>query len=221
MVSKMTEAGAFLEAFDRYRSRFEQAKTIVELGAGQGWASCLAKALLEGEKHVVATDVSLEAVQSVSTWERVFQTKLDDTKACPSFELDFADVSVDLIFCFQSAHHFGAHRRTLTEVRRVLRPGGACLYLHEPTTPSYLYGRAVKRVNRKRASMSHDVVEDVIVTDRLLTIAAELGLRSTLRYSPTLTGRGEKQFLYFTVVGRLGRLQRFVPSTADFCFEKS
>jgi SAM-dependent methyltransferase len=128
---------------------------------------------------------------------------------------------VDFIFCFQSAHHFGAHRRTLKEVRRVLRPGGTCLYLHEPTTPSYLYEQAVKRVNRKRAGYSHDVVEDVIVGDRLLAIGTELGLRSTQRFAPSLRGRGEKQFFYFTVVGRLGRLQRFLPSTADFCFEKS
>ena len=137
----MTEAGAFLEAFDRHLlHRFEAATTILELGAGQGWASCLTKVLLGGEHRFIVTDVSEEAVQSVAIWERAFDTRIDEARGSPSFDLGMPDESVDLVFCFQAAHHFGAHRRTLAEVSRVLRPGGACLYLHEPTTPSYLYG---------------------------------------------------------------------------------
>ena len=219
VVSKMSEAGVFLEALDRHWGRFVAAEAVLELGAGQGWASCLAKELLGGERRFIVTDVSEEAVQSVTIWERVFDTRIDDTRACPSFDVDVPDGSVDLVFCFQAAHHFGAHRRTLEEVRRVLRPGGACLYLHEPTTPGYLYGPAIKRVNRKRASYSHDVFEDVLVADRLLAIGASLGFRSTRLFAPSLRARGQKPFLYYTVVRRLGGLQRFVPSTADFIFE--
>jgi SAM-dependent methyltransferase len=181
------------------------------------------KAILSGStpaKKVIATDVSDEAIASSSVGEGIFRTELDGTIACPSYDIDRPDSSVDLVFCFQAAHHFGAHRRTLIEVNRILRPGGTCLYLHEPTTPAYLYKVAVSRVNRKRSAMGHNVVEDVIVGDKLIEIAEEAGFSSTRLFAASLGARGEKAMLYYGVVRKLGPVQRFIPSCADFKFVK-
>jgi len=216
LVHKLTEAQSLLEAIDRHRARFEAARDVLELGGGQGWAACVVKSLFRG--RVIGSDLSPEAVASISIWENVFRVHLDQILACPSYDVPLEDESVDLIFTFQAAHHFGAHRRTLAECRRLLRPGGALLYLHEPTAPQWIYSRAVARVNNKRASYDHDVVEDVLVPSELLRIASELGLERSVAFTPTLANRRPVEFLYYLALGQLKLLQRVLPCTADFVF---
>ena len=191
---------------------------MLELGGGQGWAACLVKSLFG--HRVIASDVSADAVGSVSIWESVFRVRVDGAVACPSYDVPLEDESVDLIFTFQAAHHFGAHRRTLAECRRLLRPNGLVLYLHEPTSQSWLYKRAVARVNHKRASYEHDVVEDVLVPAELLRIASDVGFNGSMAYTPTVTNRRPVEFLYYLALGRLTPLQRVLPCTADLVFRR-
>jgi len=138
----------------------------------------------------------------------------------PGFKIPLEDGSVDLIFAFDAAHHFGAHRRTLAEIRRVLQPGGVCLYLHEPTVSKLLYRPAVERVNKKRAGFGRDVAEDVIVGGHLLSIAHDLGFVAHRTFAPSLHAWRSKERVYYTVVRRRGSLQRLLPSTADLVFTK-
>ncbi len=145
---------------------------------------------------------------------------LDRALACPSFDVPLEDESIDLVFTFQSAHHFGAHRRTLAEASRLLRPGGTAVYIHEPTSPEWIYSRAVARVNRKREGLGHQVVEDVLLPARLLEIGRELGFEVLVAYAPTLTLRGPTEFLYYLALRKLRPLQRWLPCTADVVFEK-
>jgi SAM-dependent methyltransferase len=218
VVHKCTEAQVLLDAVDRHRERFEAAEDLLELGGGQGWAACLVKSLFKG--RVIGSDLSADAVASVSIWENVFRVRLDEILACPSYEVPIENGSLDLIFTFQAAHHFGAHRRTLAECRRLLRPGGALLYLQEPSAPAWIYPRAVARVNKKRASYDHDVVEDVLVPSELLRVASELGLAGSVAFTPTLSNRQPVEFLYYLALGRLKPLQRALPCTADFLFRR-
>jgi SAM-dependent methyltransferase len=218
LVHKLTEAQALLEAVDRHREWFESAREVLELGGGQGWAACLVKSLFKG--RVTGSDLSPDAVASVSIWEDVFRVHLNEVLACPSYDVPLEDRSLDLIFTFQAAHHFGAHGRTLAECQRLLRPGGALLYLHEPTSPRWIYTRAVARVNNKRASYDHDVVEDVLVPSELLRIASELGLAGSMAFTPTLANRRPVEFLYYLALGKLRPLQRVLPCTADFVFRR-
>jgi SAM-dependent methyltransferase len=104
------------------------------------------------------THISKDALGSVWKWEHLCQARLDKIYPPLSYELAEEHDSVDLIFCFASAHHFGAHRRTLREISRVLRPGGKCLYLYEPSCPRYLHPFAYRRVNRIRPSVPEDVL---------------------------------------------------------------
>lgn len=212
---KGPELGMLLELLERFRQHFDSAQTILELGAGQGFASCMVKRLFP-RGHVIATDLSVDALASAPKWERVFEVALEATVACPSDRLPFPDASQDLVFCFQAAHHFVRHRSTLAEVRRVLRPGGSALYLHEPTCAEWIYPLALRRVTNKRQS----VPEDVLRYGKLCRLAGEAGLGCQLDFYPTTRARGAAETIYYTVLARAPRLQRVLPCTANFLFTR-
>ena len=214
-LKKAADARILLDLISRYRQIFEGSGTVLELGAGQAWASCLVKRLFPAAR-VIATDISEDAVASAWKWEYLCQIRLNKVYATRSYELAEPDDSVDLIFCFASAHHFGAHRRTLREVSRVLRPGGTCLYLYEPTCPRYLHGLAQRRVNRIRPL----VPEDVLIRGKVQSLAVENGLHSSVQFYPSVANRGPAPLLYYSLLARVPVLRRFLPCTANFTFTK-
>jgi SAM-dependent methyltransferase len=215
IVNKAGEAAIFLDILESYRPSFQEAGTILELGAGQGWASCLVKSLFP-QARVVATDVSDHAVRSVPKWERVFGVKLDEARSAPSDELGEPDGSFDVIFCFAAAHHFGTDKGTLAEIRRVLRPGGVAHYFYEPSCPSFLHRAAKWRVMRKRP----EVPEDVLVYSRVLAHARDAGLTAELAFYPSMAHRGRVETFYYAALSVLPPLRRVLPCTANFTFRK-
>lgn len=215
LVWKMAEAGILLDCIRRYERDFRRAGTVLELGGGQGWGACLVKRL-HPNAQVIASDISEWAVASLPKWEHVFSTKVDDFFACTGDDIPLLDDSVDLVFVFAAAHHFGCHRKTLAEIRRVLRPGGRCLYLNEPVCPPPFYKAAVWRVNRKRP----EVPEDVLVTSKLLQIGRELGLEAEAHAYPHTMARGAVETVYFGAQRAFPPLARVLPSTANFVFTK-
>jgi len=215
VVNKAGDAAIFLDCLRQYGPLFARSGTILELGAGQGWASCIAKRVAP-QARVIATDISPFAVASAHKWERIFEARLDGATACPSDAIDAPDASVDLVFCFAAAHHFVAHRRTLLEVRRVLRNGGSCLYLYEPSCPAPLHALARRRVNRRRP----EVPEDVLVPSRIAAIAAEVGLACEVTPYPSVRHRRPFETLYYALLAALPPLQRVLPCTAHYHFRK-
>jgi SAM-dependent methyltransferase len=215
IVKKLGEARVLLQCIDRFGPMFQGAKTILELGAGQGWASCIVKRRFPGA-HVIATELSGEALSSLPQWERILGAKVDESFACRSDATSLADESVDLVFAFAAAHHFGAQRDVLVEMKRVLRPGGRGLYLYEPASSRALYSIAFKRVNRKRPQ----VPEDVLVPADLRAAASEAGLRFSGQSFPSLADRRPFEFLYYLALSLLSPLQMVLPCTGNFVFEK-
>jgi SAM-dependent methyltransferase len=212
---KFSESRIFLEKMGRYEARFRQAGVILEVGAGQGWASCMVKRLLP-EATVFTSDISPYAVKGVEEWERILRVKLDGAFACKSYEIPLESESVDLIFCFEAAHHFVAQRRTLAEAHRILKPGGVCVYLHEPSCRPFLHKVAHRRVNRKRP----EVPEDVLIYPRMERLAREAGFGVNLAFEPSLFNRQPAEVLYYALLRKLRALRYWLPCSVDYVFEK-
>jgi SAM-dependent methyltransferase len=215
IVNKAGEAAIFLEILELHRADFERAGTILELGAGQGWASCLVKSFFP-QARIIATDVSDYAVRSVPKWERIFGVEIDEAKSAPSDDLAEEDESVDVVFCFAAAHHFATDRGTLAEIHRVLRPGGVAHYFYEPSCPAFLHGTAKWRVMRKRP----EVPEDVLIYTRVLAYAREAGLSAEVAFYPSFRHRGRTETFYYAALSALPPLRRLLPCTANFTFRK-
>lgn len=215
LINKFSEAKVAMLTLKRYRQVFESASSILELGAGQGWTSCILKRMFP-EKRILASDISSYAIASHPKWEHILQIQLDQTFACRSYEIPLPENSVDVVFCFQAAHHFIRHRRTLHEIHRILTPRGICLYLFEPVCRQYLYRIAHARANAKRP----EVPEDVLIYERLLTLGRECNFESEMQFNPILVNRGPLQTLYFSFLQKFPALQMLLPSTGDFVFRK-
>ena len=215
LVNKMADAQVFLECIDRHREKLALRGTVLEIGAGQGWASCIYKRLFP-QASVTTTDISEFAIASLTQWERLYQVKVDRSYACKSYETREADASTDLVFCFAAAHHFLAHDETLREMSRILRPGGRIFYFYEPSSPRYLYRPTVWKMNRSRPELR----EDVLLPAVLRGLAERHGLVFSAHYHPSLVKRGAIEANYFMVLRALPFLQRVLPCTVNFLFEK-
>ncbi|HUO93073.1 MAG TPA: class I SAM-dependent methyltransferase [Rhizomicrobium sp.] len=215
ILMKAAEARIFMEKIDTFQKEFASAGTILELGGGQCWASCIVKRLFPAAR-VVGSDIAQDAIASVHKWEHVYGVRIDETVACRSYAVPFPDSSVDLIFAFAAAHHFGRFRSTLAEISRVLKPGGTALFLHEPGCRQYLYRVAHWRVNRKRP----EVPEDVIVYKKVEAMAGEVGLTCKAQFAPTLTNRTPRAMFYYYVLNRLPWLQHVLPCSVDIVVKK-
>jgi SAM-dependent methyltransferase len=215
LLNKFGDARRFATIVERYAELFERARSVLELGGGQGWACALIKRRFPGCR-VHSTDLSLEAVASVPVWEKVFDVRLDGAFPCRSYAIPIRDASVDLVFTFAAAHHFVAHRRTLCEIHRVLRPRGACLYLYEPTAPAALRSLALARVRRIQRSLP----EDVIVPAWLTRVARETGFDVAVRPYLSADDRGLLKSIYYAALRGLPMLPPLLPCTREFLFTK-
>lgn len=215
-VNKLSDAPVLLDCLTRHRKQLDTKQRVLELGAGQGWAACIYKKLFP-RAHVTVSDISEYAVKSLPKWERLFGVTIDNSYACKSYEIRENDASLDLIFCFAAAHHFVAHKRTLLEISRVLKPRGTAIYFQEPATPRYLYPLAYWRVNRKRPA----VPEDVLIVSELEKLADQAGLDLRVDYYPQLIKRSPFEMLYYFFLSRIPILQRVLPCSANFVFTKS
>lgn len=212
---KFAESQAFLAKLGAYEAVFRNAGVILEIGGGQGWAAGMVKRLFP-EATVYASDLSPHAVAQVPEWERILKVELDRVFACRSYEIPLPDASVDLVFCFEAAHHFVAHRRTLAELFRVLRPDGNALYLREPSCAAFLHGLARRRANAKRP----EVPEDVLRTKEMERLGRDIGFAVTLRYDPSTVHRGPMETLYYAALRRAGPLRKVLPCSVDYLFHK-
>ena len=190
---------------------------ILELGAGQGWASCYLKRYFLPKAHFTTTDISEFSIESIKYWEAVFNTKIDQVLACRSYAVPLADQSFDLIFCFAAAHHFVKIEETLQELKRLLKPRGVAIFFYEPTCSKYLYPLHFRYVNK----FNPHIPEDVFIPKEVKKIADQVGLTYRNIYDakqPII--RSLRLGLYFRLLKNLPFLQAYLPSSSDMIFTK-
>lgn len=190
---------------------------VLEVGAGQGWASCFLKKYYLKDSKFTVTDISPHAIESIRNWESTFNVKIDKSFAAKSYEIDEPENQFDLIFCYAAAHHFVLYEKTLVELKRLLTDDGHIVFLYEPTCSKLFYRLHYYYVNK----MPHSTPEDVLVPSRINEICNKLNLNYTNRYdSNQVIIRNLPIGIYFTILRKLKFLQRILPSSSDLIFTK-
>jgi ubiquinone/menaquinone biosynthesis C-methylase UbiE len=211
----MSRASTFLDCIEPYKDIFSKSKNILEIGSGQGWASCIIKREYPNN-FIVTTDISPYAVKSIDKWEHIFNVKIDKVKACTSYETGEIDSSFDIIFCYAAAHHFLMHESTLKEICRLLKTGGHCFWFYEPSTRAYLYKLAYWRVNKKRLN----VPEDVLIYKKIKKTAESIGLQCNLDFYKSFKQRLPIETLYYYFLSKIPLLEYCLPCTINYHFVK-
>lgn len=217
IIEKSSNAKIFLDSLSKIEGiDFSKNINVLEIGAGQCWASSILKSL-HPKIRITSTDISPEALASSHIWENIFKTSIDKKYPCTSDNTGENDNSVDFIFTVAAAHHFITHRKTLTEIHRILKKDGKCAYFFEPVTPKFWYRLAYKRVNNNRP----EVPEDVLVLSKLSKIADDVGLKQEVQYTPYYSNRGSIfATLFFLFLNLFPFLQRLLPCTATVTYSK-
>ena len=98
--------------------------TLVEVGSGRGGGASFIKRYLRPER-VIGVDLSKNAVALCQKRYSIdgLEFRVGDAENLP---LD--DACVDAVFNVESSHCYPSFEKFVTEVRRVLRPGGHFLY---------------------------------------------------------------------------------------------
>ena len=215
LANKAADIEIFLIKIKNHAELIHRSQTILEIGGGQGWASCVLKYLFP-DKTIYASDIGEDAIKDITYWEYIYKVKIDDSFACRSYDIPLPNESLDLVYCYTAAHHFADIQGTIHEASRVLREGGACLFLQEPSCRKYLYPLASRRVIKKRP----EVPEDVLVFKDIQSMGQAEGFEVEVRFDPLLLRRTPKEMMYYYVLSKIKPLQNVLPCGADYVFKK-
>jgi SAM-dependent methyltransferase len=117
--------GADLDAIGALAMRLSP-ELALDLGAGGGH---VAYVLARHARRVVATDLSSEMLAAVAETARGKGLTNIETREAPAERLPFEDGTFDLVASRFSAHHWRGFDAGLREARRVLKRGGAAVFV--------------------------------------------------------------------------------------------
>lgn len=117
---------------------------VLDVGCGEGW---FASELLRAEVRVVGIDVAEEPLRRARERDPALEVRLVDADGPWPFE----DVSFDVVWAGETIEHVADTAGWLSEVRRVLRPGGRLLL----STPAHGRLRVLRLALSRRAFEAH------------------------------------------------------------------
>ena len=103
----------------RFARQYTRGKRVLDYGCGSGYGSAQ---IAEDADHVTAVDVAADAIDHARAHFQ--RDNLDFLTIDPAERLPFADASFDVVLSFQVFEHVSDTSHYLSEIRRVLRPGG-------------------------------------------------------------------------------------------------
>jgi ubiquinone/menaquinone biosynthesis C-methylase UbiE len=101
-----------------FAAQLTAGKDVLDIASGEGYGSAM---LAGSARSVIGVDISPAAVEHARGRYRLPNLEFS-CGSCSAIPL--ADASVDLVVSFETLEHHAEHAKMLTEVRRVLRPGG-------------------------------------------------------------------------------------------------
>lgn len=110
--------------------------TILEIGSGACWLSALTKKAFP-DTFVVASDVSVAALNKGQQVVAHFRTQIDRYVACKAENLPFEDEVFDYVIGSAVLHHTELPK-ALAQIFRVLKEGGRLIGTGEPVIPRAL-----------------------------------------------------------------------------------
>ena len=109
---------------------FVKGKRVLDIASGEGYGSNI---LSKVANHVTGVDISDEAVKHANQ-KYASESKLTYTVGSAS-KSPLEDASVDVVTSFETLEHTTEHEEFLTEIKRVLVPGGLLIMSTPDTVP--------------------------------------------------------------------------------------
>lgn len=129
------------------RAGIQPGERVLELGPGPGAFTIGAARLVGPAGRIIAVDIQPEMIARVE--ERVREAGLAnvETHVASAYDLPLEDESVDRAFLVTVLPEILDRGRALSELHRVLKPGGVLSITEEFTDPDYLFAfETVRRV---------------------------------------------------------------------------
>ena len=108
----------------RFAEQYTRGKLVLDFGCGSGYGS---DQIARTANHVTAVDVADEAVDYAS--KQFPRNNLEFRTIDPSEPLPFPDGSFEIVLSFQVFEHVVDTSQYLSEIRRVLAPGGQLILI--------------------------------------------------------------------------------------------
>lgn len=124
-----------MERIRREAARLE-GRHLLEVGCGLGFDSL---EFLKRGVRVTATDLTPTAVDLARRHFEIEGVHPEDVRVESVLELSFASDSFDAVWANGVLHATGDTQRAISEVRRVLKPGGRAIISHFYRKPSWMY----------------------------------------------------------------------------------
>lgn len=131
----------------KFALKYTRGKDVLDIACGEGYGS--ASLLAAGAKSVIAVDIDPETVKYAKAKYKI-DARVGDASSIP-----IANSSVDVVVSFETIEHITEPQVFISEVARVLRPGG-CLIISTPNLDIYNPGREPKHNPFHCSEMTED-----------------------------------------------------------------